>query len=269
MSAADAVPDDPNIKNGESTENTTDGNLNSDKASPAKKTRKRPRTEYPVSMWYEACQKFMDDPKKYNSSQVQFLRSQDSGVLDENHKVSFGKRLKAFKDGNLPQDSGGSIKRVRKGKYLDVEQCLIAFIETRTKFSKGKTAVTWPFLLELSKRFAVALGYKDFRASPGWLSNVLKRNKTSLYDDINEDDAMVYLESIKKYCRKNRFGREIQTQCDHLYKLIKKEVKRDEDAPLEQGGGHENERRASQEQKFRFPPPVAGLQVPFWPHASF
>jgi hypothetical protein len=194
-------------------------------ASPSKK---RARRELPVSIWYEACQKFMQNPEKYNNSQLKFLRSEESGVLlDESNKMSFSKRLRSFKNGNLPQES--SVKRVRKGKYHDIEQCLIAYMETRTKFAKGKTAVTWPFLIELSKRFATALGYKkeEFRASPGWLSNVFRRNKKAIDDDVNDGDVMVYLDSIKKYCRKKEFGEQIEKQCEQLSRLIQTQLKGD------------------------------------------
>jgi hypothetical protein len=245
-------------------------------ASPPKKSR-RTRRELPVSIWYEACQKFMKDSGKYKGSQATFLRSPDSGILDESNRMSFSKRLREFKNGNLPQES--SIKRVRKGKYHDVEQCLIAFIETRTKFSKGKTAVTWPFLIELAKRFAVALGYseKEFRASPGWLQNVLKRNKKSLNDDINDDDVLVYLDLIKKYCKKNELGRVVETKCDQLGLLLRKELKRDDEAspeedkedeqkfPQEPPGIVENQRTKKQPQRHEFPPVPA---VPFWPHTN-
>ena len=245
-------------------------------ASPPKKSR-RTRRELPISVWYEACQKFTKDSGKYKNSQVTFLRSLDSGILDESNRMSFCKRLSAYKNGNLPQES--SIKRIRKGKYHDVEQCLIAFIETRTKFSKGKTAVTWPFLIELAKRFAVALGYseKEFRASPGWLQNVLKRNKKTLNDDINDDDVLVYLDLIKKYCKKNELGRIVETKCDQLGLLLREKLQRDDEASPEKGKGDEqkvpqeppriveNQRTKKQPQPHGFPPIPA---VPFWPHTN-
>jgi hypothetical protein len=175
----------------------------------------------------------MQHSERYNNSQLKFLRSEESGVLlDESNKMSFSKRLRAFKDGKLPppeSTSSTSVKRVRKGKYHNVEQCLIAYMETRTKFAKGKTAVTWPFLIELSKRFATALGYKkeEFRASPGWLANVFRRNKKAIDDDVNDGDVMVYLDSIKKYCRKKEFGEQIEKQCEQLSRLIQTQLKGD------------------------------------------
>jgi len=183
--------------------------------------KKRQRRECPVSVWYNACKTFLENPGKYQKSQINFLRSEDSGMLDESYQMSFGKRLHAFKAGKLPQDD--SVKRVRNGKYHDVEQCLIGFMETRDTFSKGKIAVTWPFLMELAKRFAIALGYSEseFRASPGWLSNVLRRNKRSLSNDTDEEDVIVHLDSIKQYCRRNGMSVDVLFQCDKLDHMIR------------------------------------------------
>jgi len=199
------------------------GNVKTSTSSPTKKKRRPYRKEYPASFWYEMCEKFTNDPDRYQKSQLNFLKSADSGVLGFADRQAFGKRLKAFKEGNLPSDD--SIKRNRKGKYQDVERCLLAFLETRDQFTdKGKISISWPFLTEMAKRFSVALGHgpDEFSASPGWLANVLRRSKKKIDFEATEEDALFYLESIKRYCRKAKLGAQAQNLTAQLQNIIKK-----------------------------------------------
>lgn len=197
----------------------------------AKKARKQNREEYPASFWYEMCEQFAKNPKRYGNSQRSFLRSEDSGMLVLDDRVAFGRRLKAFKEGRLPRDD--SIKRNRKGKYEDVERCLLAFLDTRDQFAdKGKVAISWPFLLEMSKRFSVALGHdpNGFSASAGWLSKVLKRSKKKIDFEISEEDALFHVESIKKYCRKAKLGNKARSLSVQLHDVVKGSLgKKEED----------------------------------------
>lgn len=193
--------------------------------SSGQKKRRAYRKEYPAGFWYEMCERFMTNQDDYSKSHLEFLKSPDSGVLDCNDRQSFGRRLKLFKEGKLPRDD--SIKRTRKGKYQDVEQCLLAFLETREQFmDKGKMAVSWPFLTEMAKRFAVALGHSpgEFSGSPGWLANTLKRAKKKIDFEISEDDALFYLESIKRYCRKAKLGVQAQTLSAQLQNIIRGKI---------------------------------------------
>ena len=190
-----------------------------------KALRRSNRKEYPPSFWYDMCEKFSSYPEKYNQSQTEFLRHADSGVLSFNDRQSFGNRLRAYKQGTLRRDD--SVLRERKGKYLDVEKCLLAFLETRDQFAdKGKMAVSWPFLLEMAKRFAVALGHPpgEFSGSPGWLANVLKRHKTKIDFDVSDTDALLYLENIKRYCKKRKLGKEIRNMSVELQNLVEQKL---------------------------------------------
>ena len=149
--------------------NEGDGISNAENGNSKLTLKRRRRDELPVNYWYEMCKKFMENGAKYNNSQVCFLRSPDSGPhLDESQGMAFGKRLRLYKLGKLETEDGVR-KRFRTPKFEDVERCLLAFLDARQSFSTSKMAVSWPFLLELSKRFAVALGYPEgeFRASPG------------------------------------------------------------------------------------------------------
>jgi len=206
------------------------------------KKRRAYRKEYPASFWYEMCEKFVNESAKYQENQVNFLKSPDSGVLDYQDRQAFGKRLKAYKDGKLPRDD--SIKRNRKGKFLDVEQCLLAFIETREQFSdNGKMAISWPFLLEMAKRFAVALGHPpdEFRASPGWLANVLKRHKMKIDFEVSDSDALYYLESLKRFCKKRKLGSEAQNLSARLQHVVTTKIGGDDDEGARMEGGDGNE----------------------------
>jgi hypothetical protein len=210
----------------------------------SKKKRRPYRKEYPASFWYEMCEKFVTDSEKYQENQTKFLKSQDSGALDFEDRQAFGKRLKAYKDGTLARDD--SIKRNRKGKYLDVEQCLLAFLETREHFSEnGKMAISWPFLLEMAKRYSVALGHPpdDFKASPGWLANVLKRHKMKIDFEVSDEDALFYMESVKRFCKKRKIGSEAQNLSVRLQYVLKKKIGGHDvdDARMEGVGQHDSE----------------------------
>lgn len=227
MSTAGSAPSD--VDGMDNIDDAKNDSSDSARTPSPKGQRRRHRMEFPVSFWYQMCQRFMNNQSLYHHSQIKFLRSPDSGVLDESFKVSFGKRLKAFKAGTLPQND--SVKRMRKGKYQDVEKCLIAYIETReTCCGRGKTNITWPYLTELAKRFATALGYdpNDFQASPGWISNVLKRNNISISVDLCDDDVLYYLEAVKKHCKKSNLGKDVEVLSERLYRLVKKKVKKND-----------------------------------------
>lgn len=132
--------------------------------------------------------------------------------------------------------------RDRKGKYLDVERCLLAFLETRDQFAdKGKMAVSWPFLQEMAKRFAVVLGHPpgEFSGSPGWLANVLKRHKTKIDLDVSDTDALFYLDTIKRYCKKRKLGKEIRNMSVELHDLVEKKIGQEKREHSDDDDGHD------------------------------
>ncbi len=190
-----------------------------------KSLRRSNRKEFPPSFWYDMCERFSHNLEKYKSSQTEFLRHKDSGVLGYNDRQSFGNRMRAYKKGTLRRDD--AMLRDRKGKYMDVERCLLAFLETRDQFAdKGKMPISWPFLLEMAKRFAVVFGHPpgEFSGSPGWLANVLKRHKTKIDFEVSDTDALFCLDTIKRYCKKRKLGNEIRSMSVNLHNLVEKNI---------------------------------------------
>jgi len=134
------------------------------------------RVDRPASFWFALCAKY--DAGNYKS-QCAFLRSKDSGdtVNSKNHQKIFQRKLKAYKEGKL-SDSNDQ-KRNRSGTYLQVEEQLLRYIELRSQlYIRDKCGLTYLYLKDKALQFASHLGHNDsFKASNGWLSNVVRRGK--------------------------------------------------------------------------------------------
>jgi len=134
------------------------------------------RVDRPASFWFALCAKY--DAGNYKS-QCAFLRSKDSGdtVNSRNHQQIFQRKLKAYKEGKL-SDSNDQ-KRNRSGTYLQVEEQLLRYIELRSQlYIRDKCGLTYLYLKDKALQFASHLGHNDsFKASNGWLSNVVRRGK--------------------------------------------------------------------------------------------
>lgn len=134
------------------------------------------RVDRPASFWFALCAKY--DAGNYKS-QCAFLRSKDSGdtVNSRNHQQIFQRKLKAYKEGKL-SDSNDQ-KRNRSGTYLQVDEQLLRYIELRSQlYIRDKCGLTYLYLKDKALQFASHLGHNDsFKASNGWLSNVVRRGK--------------------------------------------------------------------------------------------
>jgi hypothetical protein len=119
--------------------------------------------------WFQACQGYngTDNHKEYLRLLPKF-----SGTHSE--AVSFGKKLKQYKEGKLkPSES----KKMRPSHFPNIEEKLVAYIDLRAKFYKrDKCGLSWQLLKIKAQKFADDLGMNDFKASDGWLNRTLKRS---------------------------------------------------------------------------------------------
>ena len=135
--------------------------------------------------WYIVCNLYRrENPKEETAtiSKAAFLRSDMSGnrfsgtVSEQN---TFGKRLKQYDAGELKPSQN---VRFREGMYPLIEDRLINYLDLRQKkYLRDKCGVSWMYLEHKAKEFKKQVEtdhplYKSFQASPGWLSNVLKRH---------------------------------------------------------------------------------------------
>ena len=127
--------------------------------------------------WHNACHLFRLNNHSLN--QTSFLRSDLSGDSfsgTRSEQQSFGRKLKEYDDGNLVSSTR---LRIKKGEFEDVEKMLVKYIDLRAeKYKRDKCGLNWCSLTSKSLLYAKQCGYTDdeFKASSGWISNVLKRN---------------------------------------------------------------------------------------------
>ena len=112
-----------------------------------------------------------------------FLASDVSGCLVSGTKsecVSFGRNLKLYRKGGLVPLNG---KRKRQPQFKALEARLVAYIHDQHHELRAEGANMWQHLLSRSAGWANEMDkaiYRDCKASPGWLTRVLKRNNIDL-----------------------------------------------------------------------------------------
>ena len=130
-----------------------------------------------VQDWFDAIQIFksLDPPM----SQAMFLKSSISGDLfsgTQSERQIFSRRLKEFDKGKF-KDKNLNVKKLAAVGFPEVESKLVRYLELRERnYQRDKLGVDWNYLKNKAFEFADALGVEDFKASDGWLSNVLKRS---------------------------------------------------------------------------------------------
>ena len=85
-----------------------------------------------------------------------------------------------------PEDPNSHNKRLRKGKYPGLEDALILWT---TQMLKANLTVTGSVLQSKATCFAELLGFQEFKASGGWLSNFKKRHNFSQYSKAGEANS--------------------------------------------------------------------------------
>lgn len=128
------------------------------------------------STWYSLCKDYSENYK--NVPQFQYLNTQNvcEKVRDSpSNRVSFSVHLKKFRAGLLQSIDS---KRIRQRKFQAIEDKLIEYIDLRTQlYARDKCGVGWVNIEAKCKQWAAQAGIDDtFKASPGWISSVLKRN---------------------------------------------------------------------------------------------
>lgn len=140
------------------------------------------RTEYSKDYWYALCVKYDGFKEGLRPKQGDFLKSETSAYTDS-MRVSFGSYLKAFRRGKLKPSS---VKRVRESKYPEMDERLAAYIRNRQQsYLRDKVSVSWVYLHAKLRQWTEEMSkndnkYKGFRASPGFISNVLTRHNLKL-----------------------------------------------------------------------------------------
>ena len=146
--------------------------------STASKKRKQsePQKRHSISIarWIELVEKYKRGTFK---SRAQFLRSE---MLDPiKYGNAFKLRVKYYDEGKL-KHQGRSIKRLRNEKFPGIEEKLVHYIKNRVKLmQRDKVGLSFAILQAKARLFANQLAYDPtaFHASPGWVSNVLKRHE--------------------------------------------------------------------------------------------
>jgi hypothetical protein len=163
------------------------------------------RNDRPQSFWYALCETFENGLNENRwKTQTDFLRSSSfattaagatittttSTTVNPKDKMAFSRALKKFRNGKLKNVKAS---RVRARKFEDVAEYLVEYYIAslqqdermcafRQQRNKCGAAVSWGILQEKAIAFAKSKGYPTdendpdaFKASPGWISNVLKR----------------------------------------------------------------------------------------------
>src|SRR5438874_3563896 len=78
-----------------------------------------------------------------------------------------------------PEDSISNNKRLRHAKYPGLEDALTLWT---TQMLKANLTIIGSVLQSKAIRFAELLGFQEFKASGGWLSNFKKRHNFSQYN---------------------------------------------------------------------------------------
>ena len=113
-------------------------------------------------------------------SQADFLQNDATGkdmIRTRSKCQSFGKYYKIFKSGTLLPNFK---KRKRLGKYVNVKLKLVRYINHQARlYKQDKCGLSWSFLQEKARAYALdkeSDEYQQFDASPGWISDSLKRH---------------------------------------------------------------------------------------------
>jgi hypothetical protein len=126
--------------------------------------------------WYAACQKFEQINQTRKVSQAMFLRSEESGPLftgKVSEQQSFGRYLIKYKNGELKPTAK---KRHYPRKYEDIETKVIQYMDLRRGlYKRDKTGASWTLFRTMCQQWAQNSGHADFRVTPGWVSETLKR----------------------------------------------------------------------------------------------
>jgi hypothetical protein len=162
-----------------------------------KKGSKNRRSNLTRGDWYEACEEFTTTSTKWKSKKAFLLSDITSNKFQgsDSEVRSFGEWLKKFHAGTL-KPSDGSSKRERKPDFPEVEAMLVGYIRSRKKKSEqgeDKVGISWQIMQEKALEYAEVLaelgvvqGVDQFRASSGWIANVLERNGLSALNEAGE-----------------------------------------------------------------------------------
>ena len=154
--------------------------------------------------WYFACQKFEEINKTRKVSQAMFLRSEESGPLFNgrvSEQQSFGRYLTKYKNGELKPTAK---KRHYPRKYEDIEERLIQYYDLRTSlYTRDKCGVSWTLFQAQCQQWAAEMGHADFRVTPGWVNETLRRyDRNDMRFDGDDDLAETERESVMTQWRK-------------------------------------------------------------------
>jgi hypothetical protein len=137
------------------------------------------RMDFPQSVWYELCERFLSSETKFKS-QVAFLRSDESGPLvNEKHQMCFSRALNKYKDGSL---QNARSKRNRQRKWGRQEQRLVEYLQLRHKLREynDPTQVTAVEVRDLVASWETKP--TDFVVTVGWVHSVMKKFQETMVD---------------------------------------------------------------------------------------
>ena len=131
-----------------------------------------------VKDWVEAIELYKSIHPPMSQTLV-FLKSSISGDMftgSVSEQVSFSKRLKEYDKGKF-EDKNLNVKKLQPVRFPDVERKLVRYLDLREhNYQQDKLGVDWLYLKNLASEFAEQLGEENFKASDGWLQNVLRRS---------------------------------------------------------------------------------------------